>query len=215
MFTLERNMNKLFESKEKVTAIPDESNISIQFHDTPYISYQEINLTQNFDIYFSGILRSRTALRMGVLISPYQQLFEMNAGAQSLKVLFKGAQRQLEWIEISLVYDKSYQHQTTYDSYDVELAAKFIQNVQLENASSTYSLTGQIFIAHNCDGCSTAALTQYKNNEIYQEITKREDYGGTTKDDCVYIDMRKSKGYTDELEKLTRDDIGVNFNGQS
>ena len=47
---------------------------------------------------------------MGVLPSLYQQIFEMNSGSQSLKVLFKGAQRQLEWIEISLVFDKSYQH---------------------------------------------------------------------------------------------------------
>ena len=37
LFTLERNMNKLFESKEKVTAIPDEPDALIQFHDTPYI----------------------------------------------------------------------------------------------------------------------------------------------------------------------------------
>ena len=43
-----------------------------------------------------------------------------------------------------------------------------------------------------CDGCSTAPLTQYKNNEIYQEITERWDYGDTTKDDHVYIDMRRS-----------------------
>ena len=144
VFTLERNMNKLFESKEKVTAIPDEPDALIQFLGMPYISYQEISLTQNFDIYFSGILRSRTALRMGVLNSPYQVLFEINAGAESSKALFEGAQSQLEWIKISLVYDKSYQHQTIYDSYDAELAAKFIKNVQLENASSTYSLTGQL-----------------------------------------------------------------------
>ena len=137
-------MNKIFESNEKVASVPDEPDALIQFHDTPYISYQEINLTQNFDIYFSGILRSKTALRMGVLPSPYQQTFEMNTGSQSLKVLFKGAQRQLEWIEIALVFDKSYQHQTIYHSYDVELPAKLIQSVHLENASAKYSLTGQL-----------------------------------------------------------------------
>ena len=111
---------------------------------------------------------------MGVFNSPYQVLFEMNAGAQSSKALFEGAQSQLEWIKISLVYDKSYQHQTIYHSYDAELAAKFIKNVQLENASSTYSLTGQLeyevyneedlqwlyqmFIAYNCDACITTLL---------------------------------------------------------
>ena len=103
-------MNKLFEYNEKVASIPYEPDALIQFHNTSYISYHEINLTQNFVIYFSRILRSKTALRMGVLPSLYQQIFEMNSGSQSLKVLFKGAQRQLEWIEISLVFDKSYQH---------------------------------------------------------------------------------------------------------
>ena len=89
VFTLGRNMNKLFESKEKVTAIPDEPDALIQFLGMPYISYQEISLTQNFDICFSGILRSRTALRMGVLNSPYQVLFEMNAGHNLRKLYLK------------------------------------------------------------------------------------------------------------------------------
>ena len=50
LFTLERNMNKLFESTKKLAAIPSEPEALIQFHDRPYIAYQEITLTQNFDI---------------------------------------------------------------------------------------------------------------------------------------------------------------------
>ena len=96
LFTLERNMNKLFESTKKLAAIPGEPDALIQFHNRPYIAYQEITLTQNFDIYFSGIIRSETAVRMGVLPAPYQQLFEVNKGIQSLTVTFKGAQRQFE-----------------------------------------------------------------------------------------------------------------------
>ena len=52
----------------------------LQFYDIPYISYQEINLTKGADLYFTGVLRSETALRQGVLPSPYQQLFEVNTG---------------------------------------------------------------------------------------------------------------------------------------
>ena len=118
LFTLQRNLNKLFETTKKAAAIPDEPDALIQFHDRPYISYQEISLTKTFDVYLSGILRSETALRMGVLPAPYQQLFEINKGMQSLTVTFKGEQRQLEWLEISVIYDKSYQHLTIYDSYD-------------------------------------------------------------------------------------------------
>ena len=118
LFTLQRNLNKLFETTKKAAAIPDEPDALIQFHDRPYISYQEISLTKTFDVYLSGILRSETALRMGVLPAPYQQLFEINKATQSLTVTFKGEQRQLEWLEISVIYDKSYQHLTIYDSYD-------------------------------------------------------------------------------------------------
>ena len=124
-----------------------------------------------------------------------------------------------------MVFDKSDQHQTVYDSYDVELAAKYVQLFALENASTTYSLTGQLeyhvsneddkhwlyqmFVAYYCEGCSAAPLTQYKNNEIKQELTKEKGYFRYNSDERLYIDMRCSKGYTNKLEKLTRDNGGV------
>ena len=144
LFTLERNINRLFESNKKVTSIPTEPDALIQFHDQPYISYEEINLTKTFDIYLSGILRSESALIMGVLPPPYQQLFEINKGTQSITVTFKGAQRQVQWLEISLIYDKSFQYLTTYDSYDLELATKLIEKIKFQNTTSTYILMGII-----------------------------------------------------------------------
>ena len=144
LFTLERNINRLFESNKKVTSIPSEPDALIQFHDQPYISYEEINLTKTFDIYLSGILRSESALIMGVLPPPYQQLFEINKGTQSITVTFKGAQRQVQWLEISLIYDKSFQYLTTYDSYDLELATKLIEKIKFQNTTSTYILMGII-----------------------------------------------------------------------
>ena len=144
IFTPERNMNKLFESNKKVTAIPDNPDALIQFYDRPYVSYQEKNLTKGTDLYFTGILRSETALRQGVLPSPYQQLFEVNTGTQSFTCTFKGAQRQFDWLEISVVYGKSFQHTTIYDSYDLELASKLIKTIKFENTSTTYSLTEKL-----------------------------------------------------------------------
>ena len=224
LFTLQRNMNKLFETNKEVAAFPDEHDALIQFHDRPCISYHEISLTKTFDVYLSGILRSKTALRMGVLPAPYQQLFEINKGTQSLTVTVKGAQRQFEWLEIYLIYDKSNQHLAIYNSYDLELATKMIQSIKFQNTTSTYSLTGKleydyknhdektmlykIFVAYNCNICSTASLTQCKNNPIYQYIMPEEEYRKNTRDDRIYTDMRRSQGYTDELEKLTRDDSG-------
>ena len=98
ILTLERNLNKLFESNKKVTAIPDNPDALIQIDDRSFISYQEINLTRQADIYWTGILRSETALRQGVLPSPYQQEFEVNTGTQDFTCTFKGAQRQFDSI---------------------------------------------------------------------------------------------------------------------
>ena len=215
---LERNMNKLFESNKKVAAIPDNPDALIQIYDRPYISYQEISLTKGADIYFTGILRSETSLRQGVLESPYQQVFKDSTGTQDFTCTFKGVQRQFDLLETSVVYDTSYQHTTIYDSYDLELAAKLIKTIKFENTSTTFSLTGKLsydlereddknmlykmLVAHLCDGCSSAPLKQYKNNQIYQEITEEEKFTNNERDDQIYIDMRRSKGYTDELEKI-------------
>ena len=68
-----------------------------------------------------------------------------------------------------------------------------------------------MFVAYYCEGCSVAPLTQYKNNEIKQELTKEKYYFGDDSDEKLYINIRRSKGYTDELEKLTRDDGGVSL----
>ena len=62
-----------------------------------------------------------------------------------------------------------------------------------------------MFVAFQCEGCTTALLPEYENNEIFQELPKEQNYFTNT-DKKLYIDMRRSKGYTDELEKLIRDD---------
>ena len=56
-----------------------------------------------------------------------------------------------------------------------------------------------------CSGCSVEPLTDYANNEVFQEL---DDYF-TNSDGRLYLDLGKSKGYTSELEKLTRDDSGI------
>ena len=225
IITLERNLNKFFESNKKVSTVPENPDAFINIYDSPFISYQEINLTKNADLYFTGILRSETALRQGVLPVPYQQEFEIAVSMQSFTCTFKGAQRQFDWFEISVVYNKSYQHTTIYDSYDLEIASKVIQRIKFENTATTYSLTRKLlygfkkddgknilcktFITKQYNGCSTAPLTQCKYNEIYQEITAEDEYTNNDADDRIWIDMRRSKGYTEELEKINRDNSGL------
>ena len=103
-----------------------------------------------------------------------------------------------------------------------------IQSLKFENISSTYSLTDKLsydlekeddkhliykmFVAHSCNGYSSAPLMQYKNNDIYRELIEEDDYFGDESDERVYINMRRSKGYTAELEKINRDDSGIALN---
>ena len=56
--------------------------------------------------------------------TPIQKTYEINIGQDSIHVDFLGANRQFEWLEMSLVFDKSNKHTTLYDSYNVELATK-------------------------------------------------------------------------------------------
>ena len=115
LFALEDNMSKLFETNAKAD-VPNEPDAHIIFHDTPYISYPQITVDDYFLVHLNAILWSCSALRTGVILSPYRQSFEINVGTQSLKVNFWNLNKQIEWLEIYLVFDKSDQHQTVYDS---------------------------------------------------------------------------------------------------
>ena len=72
---------------------------------------------------------------------PLQKAYEISVGSQSFNMDFLESIRQFEWIEISLVFDKSDKHTTIYDSYNVEKAEQFIQSVELENISKAWSFT--------------------------------------------------------------------------
>ena len=80
---------------------------------------------------------------MGVQKTPIQKTYEISTGSDSININFLGSNRQFDWLEISLVYDKSYKHTTIYDSYNVELAAKYIKSVKLENFTEIYTLTSE------------------------------------------------------------------------
>ena len=66
---------------------------------------------------------SKKILRMGAQKTPIQKTYEIKKGSNSLNVEFLGSNRQFDWIEISIVPDKSDKHTTIYDSYNREMAA--------------------------------------------------------------------------------------------
>ena len=132
IFTLEQDLNKLFESKVKINPIA-EPDAKIIICKASFISYPQIKLNENFEVYFNSILRSKKALRTGMQMTPYQHSSEINVGTQSINVGFISANRQFAFLEVLLVYDKSDRHKTIYDSYNVELAAPQKKSLKIEN----------------------------------------------------------------------------------
>ena len=140
---------------------------------------------------------------MGVEKSPLQKTYEISVESNSINVEFLGSNRQFDWIEISLVYDKSDKHLTIYDSYNVE------KEYDVSSLMQSHMLYKQI-VAWSCDGCSVATLMDYINNTIYQELPEEKDYF-TTSDERIYLDLRASYRYTNEMEKLEQNDSKLNL----
>ena len=65
------------------------------------------------------------------------------------------------------------------------------------------------FVAWNCNGCSTAPLTDCINNPVYQELIDENDYNGVCGIERVYLDLGAYAGYTNEEEKLERNDSKI------
>ena len=86
---------------------------------------------------------SKKILRMGTQKTPLQKTYEISKGMDSLNVEYLGSNRQFDWIEISIVPDKSDKHTTIYDSYNRELAAQEIKILKLSNFTEIYSLTNE------------------------------------------------------------------------
>ena len=175
-----------------VIGAPDAKMI---FTKAPFLQYQQFLLDKSFRQYIETIMILKKIVRMKIQKAPMQKKCKMSAGSQSINVDFFGANRQFDWTEILLVYDKSDKHTTIYDSYNVELASKIIKLVALENFTEAYALTNQKkydinnnvqkhllykqFVAWHCNGCSIALLTDYIQNPIYQELPTEKEYFST------------------------------------
>ena len=164
---------------------------------------------------------------MGAQKTPMQKTYEIKQGSNSLNVEFLGANRHFDWIEISIVPDKSDKHTAIYDSYNRELAAQLIKTLQLSNFTEIYSLKNakrynidnvtqkhllyKQFVAWNCNGSSVATLTDYMDNPIFRELPDEEENFGLKSDEKVYLDLRATSGYVKEVEKLGRNDSKINL----
>ena len=185
---LETNMDKLFEFRKVLganAAIP-EVDAAIIFTRAPFVQYEQILLDKNFRQHIETIMVSKKILRIDAQKTPIQKPYEIQKGSDSLNVEFLVSNRQFDWIEISIVPDKSDKHTTIYDSYNREMAAQLIKLLKLSNFTEIYSLTNEKkygvdnltqryllykqFVAWNCNGSSVAPLSKYMDNPIFQEL---------------------------------------------
>ena len=80
----------------------------------------------------------------------------------------------------------------------------------MDNLRQKHLLYKQI-VAWACGSCSMAPLTDYINNPIYRELIGEDQYDGNTSNKRLYLDLRARSGYTNEAEKLERNDSKINL----
>ena len=83
----------MFGSNAKKKYIPITPDTEIIFYRTPYISYQQIMLVENFGVHIKSTLRPKKCFRSGIKMTPYQKSFEVNTRIQDIKVNFMGTNR--------------------------------------------------------------------------------------------------------------------------
>ena len=120
---------------------------------------------------------------------------------------------------VLFLYDEINQHRSIYGSYNTELLK--IKSIKLENASNTsssfksvkldtsdaldkYLLYSQ-FVAWYRKGLSIVPLSDYEHNPVYQELPKLNNYF-TNADEKIFIDLRLGKKYTNQIQKINRED---------
>ena len=216
VFTLETDMQRFNQTAD---ALPRTVDSEIILTSAPYIMYEQFKLDKNFRTYLEGVLLSEHVLRTGIRATPYQRSLELVSGTVSPVVEFQGSNKQFSFLAISLVYDKSDQHRSIYASYNGKVASTMIKSIQLQNASSTYSSFNSVkfdrsnahdkfllysqFVAQYCKISSIAPISDYAHNPTFQELPTISQYFTNT-DEKIFIDVRRGKGYTNELEKINR-----------
>ena len=223
-------MDKFFKSRKVLasttTAAPSADAETI-FTRALFVQYEQILLDKNFRQHLETIMVSKKIIRMGAQKTLIQKTCKTKEGSDSLNVEFLGANRQFDWIEISIVPDKSDKHTTIYDSYNREMAVQLIKTLKLSNFTEIYSLTNEKrynidkltqkhllykqFVAWNCNGSSVAPLTDYMDNPIFRELPDEEEYFSLKSDKKIYLDLRATSGYVREAEKLERNDSKINL----
>ena len=91
------------------------------------------------------------------------------------------------------------------DAYSTTNMMKF----DISNNTQKHLLWKQC-ISWHCNGYTAAPISDYINNPVFQELLLKSDYFGAKSNEKIYIDLRDSLAYTDEIEKPNRNDSKLN-----
>ena len=91
----------------------------IIFTKPPHLQYEQFLLDKNFRQYLETIMVSKKILKMGVQKILIQKTYKISVSSDSINVDFLSSNRQFDWIEMSLVFDKSDKLTTICDSYNI------------------------------------------------------------------------------------------------
>ena len=100
-----------------------------------------------------------------------------------------------------------------------------IKKIELSNISDAYSammkfnissdtqkhLLWKQYVAWHCNGFNAMPIFDYINNPVFQELLLELDYFGTKSDEKIYIDLKDSLEYSDEVEKPSKNDSKLNL----
>ena len=138
---LETDMQKLFQTNINQTAdvLCRSVDADIIFISAPYIMYKQFKLDDNFRTYLEGAMLSGHMFRTGIKPKPYQKSFKLVTSTKSRVTTFQTANKQFSFLTILLVYGKSDQHRSIYNTYNAELVSTKIKLIKLEDASNMYS----------------------------------------------------------------------------
>ena len=103
-----------------------------------------------------------------------------------------------------------------------QCVARMIQNVELSNISDACNTTNTMkfdinnntqkhllwkwYIAWHCDGCTNTPVSDYIHNPVFQGLLPENTYMSNTSNERIYIDLRDGIGYTNEMERPSRND---------
>ena len=119
------------------------ADTQIIFTKALFTQHEQTLLDKNFRQNLETIMVSQKIIQTGAQKTPLQNTYEISKGKDSWNVEFLGSNRQFDWIEISIVSDKSNKNTTIYGSYNRELAAQNIKTPKLSNFTEIYSLTSK------------------------------------------------------------------------